>query len=191
MELQKSTSPSAEVPVIVDVLIAAVKESGGFSTQGIFRISATTEQLTQLRLQMDECNYVIDAAAGPHPPAALLKQWCRDLQKPLINDDVYPQCISAAKHNMSGGAIDDVTIGAIWKQIPALYQRVIKRIADMCSEIVQPENAATNLMSYKNLAIVFAPSLLRNPSDDPMELISNVKFEGAFVGPFLQYVARL
>ena len=46
-------------------------------------------------------------------------------------------------------------------------------------------------MSLENLAIVFAPSLLRNPSEDPLELLQNTKFETRFTSLFLAYIARL
>jgi hypothetical protein len=35
-------------------------------------------------------------------------------------------------------------------------------------------------MNMENLAIVFAPSLLRCPSEDPMVILGNSKFETRF-----------
>jgi hypothetical protein len=36
-------------------------------------------------------------------------------------------------------------------------------------------------VTVDNLAIVFAPGLMRNPSQDPIEVLQNTKFESRFI----------
>ncbi len=73
-----------------------------------------------------------------------------------------------------------MAVMALFEKLPPLTQRVIKFVGVLLREVSSPENAAVNLMTMDNLAIVFAPSLLRCPHDDPMELLSNSKFETRF-----------
>jgi len=51
----------------------------------------------------------------------------------------------------------------------------------MSGEISSEENSLVNRMTIDNLAIVFAPSFLRNPSEDPLDILAASKFETKFV----------
>ena len=48
--------------------------------------------------------------------------------------------------------------------------RFLRKLAD-------PKNLARTKMSMKNLALVFAPNLLRCPHDDPLMILENSKSE--------------
>lgn len=57
------------------------------------------------------------------------------------------------------------------------FEFIVKFILDVAS----PENQKENKMDIHNLATVFAPCLLRNPSKNPADLVENVAFEIEFV----------
>jgi hypothetical protein len=52
MEAERKINPEAKIPRIVDVLCSLVKSNGGFRTEGIFRISASTDLLNSFRAQV-------------------------------------------------------------------------------------------------------------------------------------------
>ena len=85
MELQheSKTDSHLKVPKIIISLSEAVKRLGGFSVEGVFRVPGDTEQVYDLRIQLDKGNYEINVD-DPNTPASLLKLWLRELEEPLI-----------------------------------------------------------------------------------------------------------
>eukprot|EP00954_Amorphochlora_amoebiformis_P009678 753243-Amorphochlora_amoeboformis.AAC.1 len=45
-------------------------------------------------------------------------------------------------------------------------------------------------MTMSNLAMVFSPSVLRNPSTDPLQMIANIKHEVRFVDLLMQSIKK-
>lgn len=164
MELQRESHPSAYVPVIMTSLIASIRATqDGFAAEGIFRVSAQLEELTALQLLLEDGSYDKIKVSSPHVPAALLKKWLRELENPLIQTEKYPEVIEAA--SAKGKLVEPSKLSQIYKATPALARMVIGELCTMCVEVLKEENAATNRMSWDNLAIVFAPSFLRCPSE--------------------------
>jgi len=58
--------------------------------------------------------------------------------------------------------------------LPHDNRRILKKILYHLNNVAQYANE--NLMNYSNLAIVFAPSLLRPTMDNPALLIADIKF---------------
>ena len=74
-------------------------------------------------------------------------------------------------------------------KIPKANAAVIEHLVKMASVISSPDNVTRTKMGVSNLAVVFAPSLLRNPSTDPLDMIANIKFEIRFVDTLLGHLA--
>ncbi len=187
MALQEESYPALTMPRIVPFLIAKVKERGGYLTEGIFRISFQKEALNEMRKQFDSGNYEV-TSSSPHAPAALLKEWLRDLYDALVPTDLYPEAIKAAKVM---GDIAPASLKAIYDRLEPVNQSVLRELALMAKAISSPEYHAVNRMTMENVAIVFAPSMLRNPSEDPLELLQNTKFETRFTAAFFTYIASM
>mmetsp|Transcript_13942 Transcript_13942/g.21074 ORF Transcript_13942/g.21074 Transcript_13942/m.21074 type:complete len:656 (-) Transcript_13942:126-2093(-) len=177
MELQKGKS-LLDVPIILVNLINAVKMLGGYTVEGIFRLSATKDDLIRLRAQFDRGNYEVKETS-PHVPAGLLKQWLRELAEPLIPTTSYEEAINIAKAKPTAKDIQRFV-----KNLPDLNQKVIEHIVKMAGEIAAL--SSVNKMTFGNLAIVFAPGILRNPSDDPAEMLENSKYESIFTKVLLE-----
>lgn len=94
--IRQSTHPTLDVPRILPMLIDAVKQQGGFQTEGIFRsvatglalllpcsadhpllcrVSAAKTAVDELQAQLEKGNYDVKFSS-PHEPSNLLKQWC-------------------------------------------------------------------------------------------------------------------
>lgn len=175
MKMQQPAYPEEKVPHIVEACIRALGDLGGFKSEGIFRISIPKEELDGLLRRFDAGDMVFDPT-NPNAPACLLKQWLRLLEEPIIPSSMYSQAITLGSENSAGASIMQ-----FYNQLPPINQNVIHRIAwGLVHEIIKPENAEENRMSIRNLAIVFSPGFLRNPSDDPMEMLNSAKFETQF-----------
>jgi RhoGAP domain len=174
IELQKEKFPNFDVPAVVPTLVEAIRSLGGCKIEGIFRISAPKDQLEKLKGQFEKWDFKV-ASDSPHVPAGLLKQWMRELPEGLVPNHMYESCITLAQDDSSTSE----SALKLWQTVPALNQRVVSHLLPMFREIC--ENVDTTRMSVDNIAIVFAPSFLRCPSDDPMTMMMNSKFETRFV----------
>lgn len=162
------------MPRILITLVTAVKDLNGLNTEGIFRISHNHTELAAMRKAFDSGVYTV-TSTSPHAPAALLKEWLRDLSEALVAPEVYPDAIAVAKSSSQPLVPADKILDSVFGKLDPLAQRVMRIVAELCVDIA--ENHRINRMTFDNLAIVFAPSFFRCPSEDPMELLSNSKHE--------------
>ena len=100
----------------------------------------------------------------PHAVAALLKAFLRQLPDPLFTFDLYEAFIQT---EMAMGKELEVwlfTVKKLLTSLPPVNQRVIRIIFELLSEFSKRSNV--NLMTSSNLAIVFAPNLLRSRNEN-------------------------
>ncbi len=190
MQLQASAAPTLKIPRIVPTLIEAVRDLNGYQTEGIFRISAGKQEVEILREAFDRGNYGIKPAS-PHAAAALLKEWLRLLAEPLIPESLYESAILSVKEKaLAESKSHDAVIFDIFRKLPNVNQRVIEELSSMACKIAKPENCQINKMNIENLAIVFSPSFLRNPSEDPIQLLQSAKFETKFTAALFKVIGE-
>eukprot|EP01128_Nolandella_sp_AFSM9_P004532 TRINITY_DN2046_c0_g1_i1.p1 TRINITY_DN2046_c0_g1~~TRINITY_DN2046_c0_g1_i1.p1 ORF type:complete len:994 (+),score=247.42 TRINITY_DN2046_c0_g1_i1:36-2984(+) len=170
MDYQKETDPGLDLPKVLVLLAEEVERLGGFQTEGIFRLSGNTSEMTSLRLQIEKGNYQFECS-DPHVPGSLLKLWLRQLQEPLIPD--YHQAITAST--------DGTASCAIVYALDPLTQKIIKFLIQFIRKLAKPQNIQVTKMTVNNLAMVFAPNLLRCPLDDPAFLLSTQRDQQVFM----------
>lgn len=96
----------------------------------------------------------------PHAPACLLKYWLQHLDDALFPTSMYPQCIDLAR---SSSKLEDYA--TLIASLPAVNRNVITFLVEkVVAPIIQPDCMTVNKMGIGNLAVVFGPSFLRNPS---------------------------
>jgi len=64
-------------------------------------------------------------------------------------------------------------------EIAAVNHRVLQYVISLLRQVATHQDE--NKMSISNLAIIFAPSILRDPENDPMVLFRNTKHAAQFV----------
>ena len=106
-----------------------------------------------------------------HVPAALLKRWCRELKEPLIPSSMYNICVECPSDMLP----------AVVSRLPPPNLEVICHLVAFLRRMARPEVAAVTKMDVHNLALVFAPSFLRSPAEDPLAAIEKADKEAAFV----------
>jgi len=180
MDIQKKNYPDLDIPLIVQTLCKTIRQLDGPRTEGIFRVACKPEKLAELRAAYDGNKYDTKVT-DPHVATGLLKEWLRELAEPVFPTQLYAACVDAVKDPETSPK-EEMTkkVQELFCQAPVLSQRVIKHVTHLMHEIVNEDNCKINKMSLDSLAIVMAPSFLRCPNEDPMELLSNSKYETRF-----------
>lgn len=196
---QRPELRSLRVPCVVKRLVDAVRDLGGLTTLGIFRVSAAQRELNSLQERLSKNpEFEFPSDMSPHVPAGLLKLFLRRLRDPLIPDALYPACVGLGRIALQadgetgkkkGKTVIFDELRRIMSKIPKANAAVIEHLVEMASVISSPDNVTRTKMGVSNLAVVFAPSLLRNPSTDPLDMIANIKFEIRFVDTLLGHLA--
>jgi hypothetical protein len=191
VNVQQSTTPNIRIPRIVKTCIARIREPDGLTAEGIFRLSPSKSQLEEAKEEVDKGNY--DIKLDPYVAAALLKEWLRLLSEPII--PLYDKAVECAKaisiqesedNSNSTNPTSSPTPMDVIDKLDPLNQEILRQIASLCQEIVLPNNANHNKMSFESLGIVFAPCFLRCASNDPNVIFANTRFETKFTILLLQ-----
>jgi len=170
MNSQKESFPQLNIPRILAVLSDAIIKLNGTKMEGIFRVPATAGDATNLRNQLDEGNFEIDPKTEVHTTAAVLKLWFRELPDPLIPTNFYETCTESPEKAMS-----------IINQLPPINQNVAIFTINFLQEFSKAEHVEATRMSKENLAMVFSPSFLRCPYQDPHAVLSSAEKEKKFL----------
>lgn len=161
MDITIKLDPDAQLPLILTTLCDKIRELNGFHTEGIFRMSASSTAIDELKMAIYLNDYAI-VTKSCHIPAGLLKDWLRGLDDSLIPRSHYQMCIQMAKNEQS---ITSEALEVFLSQLPEVNRLTIKYLVVFLKELLDPQNIAITKMDISNIAIVFAPTLLKSPSD--------------------------
>lgn len=164
MSQQKEKHPNKEIPVLLEMLCKAVIDLGGCKTEGIFRISAHSERVRELKAVLQKGDYNMDTILSydVHEVANMLKQILRELSPPLIPEDSYNQCLEVARTRKESH-IQSEELWTIIQTLPAVNQAVIEHLFALLRTLASPESIAFTKMSAESLGVAFAPVFLRYP----------------------------
>ncbi|KAI7859106.1 hypothetical protein BDC45DRAFT_255717 [Circinella umbellata] len=162
-----------KIPKIVPFLADAVLQMKGQQSEGIFRVPGDAEEVTDLRIRIENGNYDATGITDPNVPASLLKYWLRDLEEPLITSEYYDRCIRYSE--------DPDQAIAIINSLPEVNRRIIMYMIAFVQEFTQEDVIEHTRMNVQNLAMVYAPNFLRCPSESLATVFENSKYEQAFV----------
>jgi hypothetical protein len=154
----------ADIPVFLGNLIDRI-ESTGCEEEGIFRISASSEDLARVRRQLEAHDYNVSKESA-HTCAGVLKKWLRDcVREPLIPDELYDQCMEIGKRDPSAQDGSKVVVvqqlSQVARALPPVHLLILRRLVQLASKLSSPENIKKTRMSVENLAIVLYPSMIR------------------------------
>ena len=173
---------SGRYPKILIFLSEAVLKLGGCSTEGIFRVPGDIEGVTALKLRIENGDYSLEERMrDPSVPASLLKLWLRELAEPLIPTSFYEMAIKCPVDR------PDAAIGVL-DELPEVNLLVAKYLVKFLQLIGDPRYQPVTKMNISNLAMVFAPSFLRCPSDNPLTILANSRLEQAYLKTLINYL---
>lgn len=179
MAMQSDKLPDIKLPLVLTSLTEAILRLNGTKTEGIFRVPGDTDAVFALKLKIERAEYNIQCD-DPHVPASLLKLWLRELDEPIITTEFYQDCIKAAK--------DAATATGIVERLPHINREVVKYLIKFLQQVGDPANQPVTKMTLDNLAMVFAPSFLRCPSENPQTIFENTRYEQDFTRTLLEHL---
>ena len=171
------------MPLMMTTLCEKVKATNGFTTEGIFRISASVADLENLRKKLYNNDYNVKSN-DPHVSAGMLKDWLRGLKDSLIPGTYYDACVEMAKQ----GNIDAERLSVFISQLPEVNRDSIRYLVTFLNELLDPINTKVTKMNVENIAIVFAPTVLRCPREDVQLMLLNSRHEQTFM---IQLIEKL
>ena len=181
MDITNKLAPHAKLPLMLTSLCNKVRELNGFDTEGIFRKSAMATEIDRIKTKLAANDYTIDTR-DPHVAACLLKDWLRGLKDSLIPQTHYDMAISMAKKN----EIKQESLEVFLSQLPEVNRETIKYLVKFLKDLIEDKHIGNTKMNLENVAIVFAPTILKCPDTDPKALLANSKHEKSFTIALIQ-----
>ncbi|PKY08822.1 chimaerin [Aspergillus campestris IBT 28561] len=157
MEYEKSI-----IPAIVTRCIQEV-ELRGMDMEGIYRKSGAASAIQTIREGFEQSpqDYDIsDPDLDIHAVTSALKQYFRKLPTPLITYEVYDMVIETGEIQSTAARIE--SLQNCLRELPRVHQDVLEFLVFHLKRVVEREKE--NLMSSQNIAVVFAPTIMRPQS---------------------------
>ncbi|KAJ1731916.1 hypothetical protein LPJ61_002295 [Coemansia biformis] len=167
------------VPTILEHLTTQIVRLGGDRTEGLFRVPADADAVTMARLRLEAGCLDTPRDGDPNIPASLLKEWLRDLAEPLVPEALYDVCVAAPSNAT-----------AVLSRMPPESLRVLKFLLAFLAELLRPDVQVHTKMDASNLALIFGPTLLRNPASDLRDAFATSSAEQRFVLTLLESVSQ-
>ncbi|KAL4880856.1 hypothetical protein BJY04DRAFT_218695 [Aspergillus karnatakaensis] len=157
MEHEKSIIPGIITRCIQEV------ELRGMDMEGIYRKSGASSAVQTIRegFERSPQDYDIsDPDLDIHAVTSALKQYFRKLPMPLITYDVYETIIETSEIIPQSARIEALqkSLG----ELPRVHQDVLEFLVFHLKRVVEREKE--NLMTSQNIAVVFAPTIMRPQS---------------------------
>ena len=131
--------------------------------EGIYRKSGASSaiQIIKEGFEREPQDYDIsDPDLDIHAVTSALKQYFRKLPTPLITYDVYEKIIESGEITSQPARIDHLRKAL--QDLPQVHQDVLEFFMFHLRRVVERENE--NLMTSQNVAVVFAPTIMRPES---------------------------
>ncbi|RAL11118.1 putative Rho GTPase activator Rga [Aspergillus homomorphus CBS 101889] len=157
MEQEKSI-----IPGIVSRCIQEV-ELRGMDMEGIYRKSGASSAIQTIREGFERSPHdydISDPDLDIHAVTSALKQYFRKLPTPLITFEVYENIIDTGEITSQSGRIE--TLQKSLRELPRVHQDVLEFLIFHLKRVVEREKE--NLMTSQNIAVVFAPTIMRPES---------------------------
>ena len=165
---------SLDLPLLVPTLLRNIYETDGCQSEGIFRISVGSEELTRIRRQLEQGDFQL-RQANPHVSACLLKSWFRDLLQPVMPWALYDRCIAVGQMEPFSAAnpAHATAVRSIMLDLPPLNAKILALLFGFLKRLAsESEWVAKTRMNLANLSLVFSPGLIKSEKNDPMQMLT-------------------
>uniref|UniRef100_A0A182UGD4 GTPase-activating protein CdGAPr n=1 Tax=Anopheles melas TaxID=34690 RepID=A0A182UGD4_9DIPT len=154
-----------DIPMVLKCCAEFIEEYG--IVDGIYRLSGITSNIQKLRRAFDEERIPDlthpDIRQDIHAVSSLLKMYFRELPNPLCTYQLYDHFVEAIQTRLD--APTDLKLRLIRQtvqKLPPPHYRTLKYLATHLFKIAR--HSANTGMTERNIAIVWAPNLLRSPA---------------------------
>jgi hypothetical protein len=145
------------VPKIVACLTEAILSCGGESSVGLFRLQPSSEALEAVEERLDSGGANPDVfrnVTDPNIPGMVLKRLLTALDPPII--DKYNAVVDAVRLNQFG------LLMQILKKLDPVNKATLNYLMQFLRYLADPAIAEVTKMDAANMAMVFAPTILRD-----------------------------
>ena len=152
-DYEKSVIPGIVTRCIVEV------ESRGMDMEGIYRKSGGAGQVkvVQQGFERDNNYDISDPDLDIHSITSALKQYFRKLPTPLISYDVYDALLEAGR--LQDREKQTLALRVAVAELPEHHRDCLEYLIQHLARVMSQESE--NLMTPLNLAVVFAPTIMR------------------------------
>lgn len=138
-------------------------EFKGMNIEGIYRKSGASSLVQNIRDGFEQCPEscdISDPDLDIHAVTSALKQYFRRLPTPLITYDVYEKIIDSGEISSQSARIEHLQKSL--RGLPRVHRDVLEFLLFHLKRVVEHERE--NLMNSQNVAVVFAPTIMRPES---------------------------
>jgi hypothetical protein len=154
MNIERGRIRGGNVPRVLAELVQHFIMLDGCKEEGVFRISASTDDLQDKQKRLDQGDFSVVQELSIHEVTALIKRFLRAIPGGLIPS--YTRCITAPNGS-------ETHIEAIWKDLPVDNQALLKYMAKLAELLLRHEKETK--MGMQGLMVVWAPWILCAPDD--------------------------
>lgn len=175
--LIKATTPASSVasltPVVVERCVTEIESRPyALDTEGLYRIAGFSDTVEEIKLAFErDCDHIdISQERYPdiHAITCVLKLYLRQLPIPLVTFETHGQLLELRPTSLCVS-----TIRPIIRRLPPAHFHTLKYL---CEHLLKVSHySSRNQMTIENLAIVFAPTIMRSENPDPMIGLKNSK----------------
>eukprot|EP01133_Synstelium_polycarpum_P007363 gene7363-8576_t len=170
-ELFKRFTTINNVPNIVYHITSNIRLSG-MAVEGIFRVPGSNTDMQILKKIYNEgkistSEELVDRCDDIHTQASLLKLFIRELPDPLFTFALYDAFVKS--HQTKDKISRLSNLKSLLNQLPLAHYSLLRHLAGLLREIAN--HSAVNKMTSSNLAIVFAPTVMRPQHEDTVRMI--------------------
>ncbi|KAJ4455341.1 putative Rho GTPase activation protein [Paratrimastix pyriformis] len=188
-------APGFPLPVVLPFLANSILARTGHRTEGVFRHCASTDDLALMKGHLDagHMDFPPDRvdAATPHLPAVLLKTWLlaeRVLRKHKVEGELSDPVVPASSYLRCVSTEDPAASCGLLAEFPSPNRMLLKYLVRFLRLISLEPYVTTNKMTTNNVALMFAPNIIRNPSQDPFEILKRSQMEIRFMTNLLTHL---
>uniref|UniRef100_A0A915PKD8 Uncharacterized protein n=1 Tax=Setaria digitata TaxID=48799 RepID=A0A915PKD8_9BILA len=146
------------IPIVMHKLFMTIELKGLF-VEGIYRKSGAIGQVRNARRKIENADFdtVSFDDIPTHVMTALVKSFFRELPEPLITYDLYENFLNASEVEENAERIRCLSI--VVELLPKCNKSVLDRLLYHLARVANQESV--NKMGAANLALIFAPCILR------------------------------
>ncbi|BFZ22571.1 hypothetical protein BsWGS_25610 [Bradybaena similaris] len=168
----------SQIPIVVEKCVKEI-ELRGLDSEGLYRLAGFHDDIEAVRMAFDKDAENTDISSSKYEDintiCSALKLYFRLLPIPLITCDVYKKLMEIIRKDDISTAEQVRLMKEPVSSLPPAHFHTLKYMCAHLGRVV--EHKSKNMMSAENLAIVFAPTLMRSDDPDPMASLIAAKFE--------------
>ncbi|KAJ6239008.1 rho gtpase activation protein [Anaeramoeba flamelloides] len=177
---QSKKYPSLKIPYCLKFLIHKIIQTGGMKQEGLLRVPGSALQVKLLREMINRGEYIIkdEQMDNPNIYSSVLKLWLRQLHEPL-----FP----LSRIDQLQNTVSPEEMVNIAEQLPSLVRSCLAYIIYFAQKLSQDEVVKDTKMDTHNLALMFAPNIIRLPKESLMLGVRLTEKRNFFITSLIQF----